>query len=161
MKLGEEDGEGRHPRAILHRRAYRVREGTAMDATTGTGPGHGAILGDLAADHEFGDLATLGQGRRGKFTQILAARAGSRQGKGHVMIGLRHEFQRRTRMLLLPPGLLATVRPQGFGYRFLEGGIRGRWFAGVVAILGQAGFQFLNALLQLLNQGRLFGNQGT
>jgi len=77
------------------------------------------------------------------------------------MIGLRNEFQRRTRMLLLPPGLLATVRPQGFGGRFLEGGIRGRWFAGVVAILGQAGFQFLNALLQLLNQGRLFGNQGT
>ncbi len=51
-------------------------------------------------------------------------------------------LQHRTRMLLLPPGLLATVRPQGFGGRFLEGGIRGRWFAGVVAILGQARFQF-------------------
>ncbi len=120
MKLGEEDGKSRHPRAILHWRA--PRQGRRCDGRSHRDrPGLGAVFGDLAADHKFGDLTTLGQGRRGQFTQVLAARTDSQKGQGNVMIRLSNEFQRRTRMLL-PPGLLATVCPQGFGDRFLEGG---------------------------------------
>lgn len=61
LVVGQVHRDGRHPRTVLHRRLDTPRPGAAMNLPAGAQAPDRPILGDLAPDHQIGELASLGQ----------------------------------------------------------------------------------------------------
>ena len=87
----------------------------------GTGPGPHAVLGDLAADHQFDDLAPLRQ-RLGRNLRA-AATAGTSAIKRHdQFVGLLHQGACRAPTALLPAGFAPARLTLGARGRFAKRG---------------------------------------
>ena len=149
--LGEIHRQRRDPCSVLHGRIDSVGEGTAVPLAAGAHARHGAILGDLAANHQIGDLATFGQLLNGDVRQATPAGAATGERNHDGVLGILHQAAGGTRVAFLPAGLLATGLTQRARRGLLERRIRGRGLARVVAILGQARFQLPHPFEQLFD----------
>jgi hypothetical protein len=79
-----------------------------MDLPAGAQAPDRPILGDLATDHQIGDLAPLGQFLDGQCRQLLPALAVSGQRDRDGVLGVLDQGPGGTRMVLLPARLLAA-----------------------------------------------------
>ena len=122
-----------------------------MPLAAGAHASHGAILGDLAANDQIGDLARFGQLLNGDVREITPAGAATAERDNDGVLGILHQAAGGTRGAFLPAWLFATRPTQRARRRFLERRVRGRRLARVVAILGQARFQLPHPFEQLLD----------
>ena len=122
-----------------------------MPLAAGAHAHHGAIFGDLAANHQIGDLATFGQLLNGDVRQATPAGATTGERNNDGVLGIVDQLPGGPGMPFLPAGLLATGLTQRARRGFLERRVRGRRLARVVAILGQARFQLPYPPKQLLH----------
>lgn len=86
--LGEIHRQRRDPWPVLHRRSDAAGEGTAMPLAAGAHAHHGAILGDRAANHQIGDLATFGQLLNGDVRQVTPAGAATSERNNDGVLGI-------------------------------------------------------------------------
>jgi len=135
-----------------------------MDLAAGTGPRHRPILGDLTADHQFDDLAPLGQPSTASVSRHRPYAQCPLSGITTVCSGSStDQAAGGTRMVLLPARLLAAGLAQRARRRLLERRVRGRGLAGVVAVFAQMRFEFLHPREQLHDLGpqrSILGTQG-
>lgn len=130
-----------------------------MDLAARADTRHRPILGDRALDHEVGDLAALGHLGHGEGLQIASALTVAAQRDHHGVLGIIDQLAGGARMGFLSTWRLAAGWAERARRRLLERWVRGGRLAGVVAILGQARFQLLDALEQLGNLCRLLHYQ--
>jgi hypothetical protein len=126
-----------------------------MGLAAGTDTRNRPILGDLTADDQVDDLATLGQRFHVQASQLATAgtRAGQRDHDG--VFRMVDQLPGDTRMVLLSARFAATRLTLGARRWFLERRVGGRRLAGIATVLGQTRFQLLEPLLELRDLPRL------
>lgn len=85
------------------------------------------------------------------------AGAGALEWYHDLVVGVLYQGARCPWMALLPAWLAPTRLALGAWRGLTKWRIRGRWLAGVVAVLAQTRFQLSNASLLLINDGSLLG----
>ncbi len=115
--------EGRHAGPVLHRRLDTRGPGAAMDLPAGTQAPDRPTLGDLATDHQIGDLAPLGRFLNGKCRKARPARTASDQRQRARVLDIGDQGQGGAWMVLLPARLFFPLGWRGVcGGGFLRGG---------------------------------------
>ena len=93
-----------------------------MPLAAGAHARHGAILGDLAANHQIGDLATFGQLLNGDVREVTPAGAATGERNNDGVLGILDQLPGGPGMALLPARLLPLGWRSERGGGFLNGG---------------------------------------